>query len=352
MARKRRYSFDPDDLRRRYEAGESASSIAVSLGVAHSTVTGHLRLAGVAIRSGSEAMRARHGLTVDVEELVRRYRAGESTPVLAAALGISSATVYVHLRAAGVQLRTFREANRLAKGVAIDEADLRARYDRGQSVLAMAREMGVGRPTIMRRLGDLGLTPRTGTEANLIRMAAMTDEDRRALAAEANRTRRRGTVGDLPHRSARGQASAIRSAFSRARQVGKGEAELYDLLVARGLPVATQLPLYGYNLDLAVPPVAVEVWWGMAYPFRWPRQVRRTVDLANLGWSTIYVWCSRRPIQPDAADAVVAFSEEASRRPSSVRPQYRVVRSDGELVATGKAQLDDIALEPSPRRGA
>lgn len=350
MPRKRRHSFDLDDLRRRYEAGESAPSIAAALGVSDSTVIESLRLAGVAIRTRGEATRARHGLSIDIPALIRRYQGGESTPKLAAALGISIATVDRALREAGVCLRSPREAALLARAVAVDEADLRARYDRGQSVLAMSRDLGVSRPTIMRRLEAMGIAPRSGTEANLIRMASLTNQERRDLAASANANRRtRDVVAAVPTRSAHGQARALPAAHARSRKVGKGEAELLDLLVCRGLPVATQFPLYGYNLDLAVPPVAVEVWWGHSYPFRVPKLLRRTVDLAHLGWSTVFMWCSERPIQPDAADAVVAFVEEAGRRPASVGPQYRVIRSDGELVATGKAEYDNIALEPPPR---
>lgn len=231
------------------------------------------------------------------------------------------------------------------KRLPIDLYDLRRRYEAGQSVLAMATDLETSRPTIMRRLRELGLDPRSGSEANYIRMARLTQAERRDLAAAANASRRKPEV-NFGSRQANRMVAAINSAKSRTRTVGKGEAEMLDLLLGRGLTVECQLPVYGYNLDLAVAPVAVEVWWAKSYPFRHGRTARRTIDLADLGWSTIFVWLCWQLPTDDSADAVVAFIDEMRRNPPAVRQQYRVIRSDGDFVSGGAADLDNLALVP------
>jgi len=184
-------------------------------------------------------------------------------------------------------------------------------------------------------------------------MASLDAEGRAKLAAGMwEKTRVCDVRAGMGMRSDVGHQMMLTFAATRSRRVGKGEAELLDLLVARGVAVDAQTPVYGYSVDISVGAVAVEIWFGHGYPFRAPRHLRKTIDLANLGWSTIFVWCSGRIPTADCADAVVAFAEEAGRRPDSVGPQYRVVRSDGQFVTGGKADLDHIALVPPPRRSA
>ena len=233
--------------------------------------------------------------------------------------------------------------------VPLDPDDLRQRYEQGHSVLKMARELDTSRPTIVRKLAALGLEPRSASEANRLRMAGLSAQERRALAASANRARR-GEV-KLEPRSTNRAGAAVESARSQTRLIGRGEPELADLLIRRGITVECQLPVHGYNIDIAVRPVAVEVWWGEGYPLRHGRQARRVIDLASVGWSTVLVWLSRKLPTGEGADAVITFLEEVSRSPDSIGPQYRVVRGDGQVIATGKADRDHLALVPTSEHG-
>lgn len=289
-------------------------------------------------------------VSIDRNELARRYLAGESTPSLARAYGCCIATIARLLGDAGVQLRSVAEANRLAKGVVVDIEDIARRHIAGESVQALARSVGVSRPTIIRRLSAAGVQVRGRSDANRLRMQGLSADQRRQLTSSANAAIRVGTVS-MQHRDPGRERPTLSAALRRRRKVGKGEAELIDLLIARGVAVETQLPVYGYNLDISVKSVAVEVWWGNSYPLRPLRLARRTIQLADLGWSTMFVWLSQQTPTAECADAVIAFIQEMGRRPPSVRPQYRVVRSNGELVAAGEAQLDHLALVPTASDG-
>lgn len=228
--------------------------------------------------------------------------------------------------------------------VPIDPDDLRQRYERGESILKMARELGVSRTAITPRLRALGLEIRGASEANRIRMAQLSPAERLALTSAAHRGRRREI--DLSPRNPARHSAMVGTAERQTRKVGKGEAELVDLLVRRGIEVDTQVPVYGYNLDLASGRVAVEVWWGEGYPVRHGHQARRAIDLADLGWHVAWVWLSRRMPTETCADELVTFLDFASGRPDTVRPEYRVIRGDGQLVAGGQLDTDHLALVP------
>ncbi len=228
----------------------------------------------------------------------------------------------------------------------VDLDDLRQRHERGESVLSMSRALGIDRGMVTRRLVKMGLEVRSGSEANRLRMAQLSPDERRALAAPANQARRGKVFREAPADRRR----ALGTADSRSRLVGKGESELADLLVSRGLTVERQVPVYGYNLDITLGRVAVEVWWGEGYPVRHGHQARRAVDLADLGWHVAWVWLSRKLPTGDCVDQLVTFLDIASRSPETVRPQYRVIRGDGELVAGGQLDTDHLALVPPAHR--
>lgn len=229
--------------------------------------------------------------------------------------------------------------------------DLVQAYLDGESELAMSRRLGVSRPVVQRFLDSQGVQRRGRSESMVTRMARATPDQRRAWAAAANTARRQPLPEDRP-RTGQGEKAARSGAESCSRTVGNGEAELCDLLIGRGLDVTSQTPVGGYNVDLTIGTVAVEVWWGQSYPLRLGRNrnARKTVDLGYLGWSTIWVWLSRQTPDHLTADAVVAFLDECGGDPPTVAPQYRVVRRDGEIVAGGEAQTDPGALVPPSHR--
>ena len=92
----------PDDaLAERYEAGASLSRLALVYGVSPSTVRRRLKRQGVVMRGSGE----HNGIPLPVADIVRRYGAGEGTPVLGRAYEVSTNTIVRRLHVAGVKLR-------------------------------------------------------------------------------------------------------------------------------------------------------------------------------------------------------------------------------------------------------
>jgi len=86
-----------------YASGLDACSVGFRAGCCGTTVLVIVRAAGGTVRPpGSNPGKP---LRLSAEDLVRRYRAGESGPILAAAAGCTPSTVYRLLRAHGVTMR-------------------------------------------------------------------------------------------------------------------------------------------------------------------------------------------------------------------------------------------------------
>ena len=82
----------------RYEAGESANSIAADFSVDRRTLTVHLRKAGVEVRY-------RVADRIDLAAAARLYRSGRSLAAVAEEFGVSAGTALRALRAAGIETR-------------------------------------------------------------------------------------------------------------------------------------------------------------------------------------------------------------------------------------------------------
>jgi hypothetical protein len=77
-------------------------------------------------------------------------------------------------------------------------------YEQGMSELAISKHLNVNRCTVARRLKAANVKRRTGSEAHILRMARMTPEERKALAAPAHAACRR--KGALRRKGSRAQS--------------------------------------------------------------------------------------------------------------------------------------------------
>jgi uncharacterized protein (DUF433 family) len=99
------------------------------------------------------------GLTT--EELVRRYQAGETLAMLAAAIGVSRTPLYRLLREAGVKLSAPGTLPRMGRLCATD-ADLVARYRAGETCEVIAAATGLSESVVRRRLKRAGVEMKWG----------------------------------------------------------------------------------------------------------------------------------------------------------------------------------------------
>lgn len=210
-------------------------------------------------------------------------------------------------------------------------------YDEGLSVIQISRQLSVGRGQINSCIADLGLDRRNGSEANLLRFARMTPEQRRELALSAHDKRANCVRSD-----AELTAEAIRKQHTMER-VGILEADVAECLRSKHLECIPQFAWKRYNFDIMVGHLAVEVHSGPMRPINTSGELRKTTEALSAGISMLYLWLRNRATFNDLAiDEIVAFHKLTRRKPSPLG-QYRVVRGDGKIDTASNDKLDEFA---------
>jgi len=228
-----------------------------------------------------------------------------------------------------------------ARNESIDADDLVRRYLAGESEKAIADSLGIGRNVVRRRLEERCVAIRGRGEAMSMRMARATPEERCALASAAHAAVRGRTASD-----AELVARAIQKSHSGAH-ISRIETLLGTMLAERGIAIGTQTAIGRYNADITSGAVAVEVFGGNwhfygAHARRAPERFRYILDA---GWHVLIVLVTdRTPLVAAGADYVTAFIKAADSDPSGIR-QYRMIGGGGEILATCGADSDELPLE-------
>lgn len=274
------------------------------------------------------------------DDILRRYREGESIRALSRAYRTRATRIAEVLTAAGVQ--TSKTPN-------LPWGELIRRYEAGEGTRVLADEFGTTPLTVNKGLRKRGVVIRSRSEAEMVKWARMTDEER-ARQVEA------------AHKAARGRKARRESLVQAAKTIeGKGlhdspqERELAELLLERGVQVRPQMAVGPYNCDLGAPPVAVEVFVGN---WHWSgrhlrRLEKRVSEFFDNSMHLLVVWLAYEPyaVTPALAEYVAAYIESARRNPTAWS-EYRVVRGDGETMTTARSDSDHWTLVPPPGIGA
>jgi very-short-patch-repair endonuclease len=226
------------------------------------------------------------------------------------------------------------------KRIDLDIDDLIRRYEDGDSVLAMSRDLGVSRTVVVNNLHRIALAPRTSKQAGRLRAARLSPAQRKAQA-EAAHIAKRGcpnTHEQLARMAATRQLRCL--------TVSPHENILRDLLSERGVETVQQQAIGSYNCDLAAFPVAVEVFGGNWhwYGNHLAAIAKRFNYILNAGWHILVVWTNNEfCITSETADYVAAYIKTARSNPSA-RREYRVIRRAGQTIASGGADGDKISI--------
>lgn len=282
----------------------------------------------------------------DIENAVKAYVSGESCDNAAARFNTSWLTLSTELKRRDL----FRsKADRYAiarerggatrrKALGLPDAEIAARYIAGESENALSKAYGVSRNAIRTRLESSGVTIRTMSEAAKLRYVGMTAEERGALMEKAQEA----TRGRKQTREHRSKIALTRQ--ERGFGISETERVLTGWLRDRGLDVIPQRAIGPYNVDLAIHPVAVEILGGGWHASK-PGHAKRARYILNRDWCIIYIWvnATRSPLLESVTDYIVAAVQELRRSPSPVR-QYRMIRGDGQELARGESNVEDIAI--------
>jgi len=221
--------------------------------------------------------------------------------------------------------------------------DIPSRYLAGESEYSIAKVEGVSRGTVTRWLQEAGIQKRGMSAAGKMRASLMTREERVQQVAAANAAVRGSAKSDIMKiRTILGrQKAAMDGTWHRSQ----GETALGQFFGDQGVKFVPEQAVAGYNVDFGIEPVAVELLGGSwhAAPSRVLFHRQRSEAIFNAGWSLIFIWStSYYPANRFGYEKVVELVDELSADPAP-RGQYRVIRGDGDLVASG-GKGDDFTL--------
>lgn len=220
------------------------------------------------------------------------------------------------------------------------------RYTAGESPAALAKEFGISRPALLGRLRRDAIPVRGRREAELLKNANRTVEERQAQALAANLTVR-GRSASWAERCKR--AATLERTHVHA---SPNERILAELLAAHGVMPVIQKAVDIYNIDVALWPLAVEVYGGgwHAYGRHRQRSRARFSHLVASGWAPVIVWCI--PGVPGAKDwrptacLAKALVELHAANSSPAAGMY-VYRFDGRLLQQSPTDYDVLACIPA-----
>lgn len=206
--------------------------------------------------------------------------------------------------------------------------NLISRYVAGEPEQKLAREFGVSRPTIRRRLIEFGIQPRNISQSMHIMQSKLSDAERLARAAKAQATRR----GQVDSDSVKAKRANTRERL--ALHGTEVETVLAERLRKSHYRVTQQKAVGIYNVDVAIesPRVAVEIFGGHFHASgrHAARHHKRVKYLLDSGWHVVIVWADAKhyPVSDGCYDYLRKFANEMRRNPSPSR-QYRVILGNG-----------------------
>lgn len=278
--------------------------------------------------------------TFDADDFIRRYISGESLAALAKTAHIDYRDARRILVDRGIAIRSKAES---AHRKVLPTSDIVRLYQDGTTVKDIARQYSVSEQIVSRALLEAGIVI-TRFETMRRRTARLSDLERAALGQRLIQNR-----DEL--------AAACKRAITneqRQLRISHLEHAIGRWLSIRNVEFSFQRAVGPYNIDIALPPIAVEVFGGSwhADSDRVRHFNTRAKYLFDRNWSILVIWhhISDYPVSERAADDVVAFANALRSDPSRVR-EYRVIRGDGELVSAGCYNGHDISVvSPSRRR--
>lgn len=258
----------------------------------------------------------------DRDHMIELYRSGMTMKEIAQRFNTHKTVVGKVIRRAGIsRLPTEYGVKSRDKATGdkrfrtdVDLQQVAKRYLAGEPQTAIAQDLQVCHGTIKRWLKEMGIPIRSYAETRLL------IEREQASATIAN---------------------------SRSRRIGWGEELLYQWLIERGETPDRQRPEGVKNIDIALHPIAVEIWLSSSSPLTDTYCRERIKYLAERGWSSLYIFISRRTrvLLPCVADEIIARYNFARSNPTAIR-QHWVIRGCGEVAATFGDDLNHGPLIP------
>lgn len=217
-----------------------------------------------------------------------------------------------------------------AKITSIDANNVVSAFSAGISIKQLAEIENVSRGVIYRILRENNVTPRNRSEAMYVRMANTTQEERAYLTKKAHDAVRgvKRTHKELCKR-------AVAKQFN-LQVAGRGERKIIEELKNRGIESIHQLAIDKFNIDVAIPNVAVELCVSCGTnPLRRYHHAEKVEYLCKRNWVVIFIMLRKTSEYTSLHTDYIVSKIEQFSRDKTIGGSYWVVGRNCELHATG-----------------
>lgn len=275
-----------------------------------------------------------------IDHAAKLFADGLTLKEISGEVGINPDLIGKRLRERGIDTTTNHRSRPASNRLDVDVPAIVAAYVSGESELSIAKRTGLTRIVIRRRLVEAGVDTRDGSEANKLRMARLSTEERKALASKAH---------DAVRGKARSEEELARRADARTRLIGFGEPELIYAIHAAGMSAEGQMPCGRYNIDVTTGNVAVEVCAAETRRLSDPKFRKRIEYIRDAGYTVVLIFFRELPFLIANMDQVVAFLDGLRRHPATSSKHW-VVRCGVERFARVRNEKGQLAAVPVPER--
>jgi very-short-patch-repair endonuclease len=237
---------------------------------------------------------------------------GVQIPVLARKFGICQNDIIREFRKQGILwfYDTPKSVPHNARQIPMEVVDA---YLAGESIKCISDRINLARKSLTIKLSRMGIKIRDGSEANIIRFAHATLEEKRQIVSKANaaaRGRKRSTDERVK--------GAITSQFN-GNHIGLGEDFFADELSKAGITHIRQAAIDTYNVDfLACDRIAIEIHSGQRLSRITTEYERERVKkLRERGIQIVYVMFSDIDIFRETSDQIISWLKEICFNESS-----------------------------------
>lgn len=307
--------------------------------------------------------------SLDLDNLIRRYLAGEGVAKLGHEAKVAPTTLREAFAARGVALRTPSEDLRLrwarfepgkrrqifSKGsatrkaeFALDDQAVVSAYMSGLSAIAVGKQFKCDPQTVRNRVEAAGERLRSASEQERIKWTGL--KQSRAAVRRQLSAAWRASTGRV--RGIAEKVQTARTCCARRSRSGLDEDALAARLGALGLTCIQQFDDGPYNIDLAIcaSRIAVEIERPQLYgPLR-PHKAKRTKYLLDRGWCVLFVLRDvKHGLDVDGvANCILAYAQEPGWLEASIG-KYGVIGRQAQLVATSGFEFDQLPRVEGPQ---
>jgi very-short-patch-repair endonuclease len=288
---------------------------------------------------------SRKPTTFDVQNAISEYLAGEGIFIVAPRNHISQRRLSKILKdrrlfrdsSTRYKLATEKSSatRREKAGLPVDQ--IVARYKAGESENGLAKAFTTNRNVIHARLVAAGVNLRSNAAANRL-LAEQTPREEHMRRIRIAQKATRGKKRTFEH--------GCNIALSRQNNSsGRSEYEILisDMLISRGIDVIPQQAVGPYNIDIGTYPIAVEILGGNWHNIK-KIHLKRTRYILNQNWLMVFIWSTKRaPISASVTDYIITCLQEVRHDPS-ILGEYRVIRGDGQELARQRFDPDNFTI--------